>query len=121
MTIAYWVIAGILAAAFLGAGVFKLVTSKDGLAAKGMAWTEDFSAPAVKGIAVAEVLGAIGVIVPPAVGIAPILAPIAAIGLLITMIGAAIVHVRRKEPVVPNVVLGAISAATAVLGFMVWV
>ena len=53
------------------------------------------------------VLGAIGLIVPEATGIAPILTPIAALGLVAIQVGAIITHVRRKEAqVLPvNIVL----------------
>ena len=52
-------------------------------------------------------LGAIGLILPQATGIAPILTPIAALGLVAVQVGAITVHVRRKETkVLPvNIVL----------------
>jgi hypothetical protein len=46
---------------------------------------------------VAEVLGAIGVILPAVVHIAPVLVPLAAIGLGLFMVGAAAVNARRKD------------------------
>ncbi|MBN9612060.1 MAG: DoxX family protein, partial [Actinobacteria bacterium] len=51
--------------------------------------------------------------------IAPILAPIAAGCLLITMIAAVAVHVRRKETAVPAIVLAVLTAVSTVLGFAV--
>jgi hypothetical protein len=48
-------------------------------------------------IGLAEILGAIGLVVPAAVHIAPILVPLAAVGLALVMAGAAVVHARRKE------------------------
>lgn len=115
MNIALWVAAGLLALSFLAAGGMKLSQPKEKLAAAGMGWTEDFSSTGVKLIATAEVLGAIGLILPPLVSVAPVLAPIAATGLLITMIGAAIVHVRRGEgqAVVAPLVLGLVAAFVA--------
>lgn len=112
MDIALWIAAGLLALAFLAAGGMKLTQPKEKLAAAGMGWTEDFSATGVKLIATAEVAGAIGLILPPLVNIAPVLAPVAATGLLVTMVGAAIVHVRRGEgqAVVAPLVLGLIAA-----------
>lgn len=120
MAIAYWVVAGLLAAAFLGAGLFKLTTPKDALRAKGLAWVEDFSAAGVRGIAAAEVLGAVGLLVPPLTGIAPVLAPVAAAGLLLLMALATRVHARRGEPVAPTLVLAGLAAAATALGFLVW-
>src|ERR1700682_108284 len=97
MDIALWVITGVLAVAMLGAGLFKLSQSKEALASKGMGWTEDFSSAAVKAIGAAEVLGAIGLIAPAVLNIAPILVPIAATGIAVLMAGAVIVHLRRHE------------------------
>ncbi|MFC4065032.1 DoxX family protein [Actinoplanes subglobosus] len=115
MNIVLWVIAGLLAAAFLGAGVMKLSQSKEKLAASGMAWTEDFSAGAVKAIGAAELLGAIGLILPALLDIAPVLVPLAATGLAVTMIGAVVVHVRRGETqaIAPSAVLFVLSAVVA--------
>ncbi|BEL12681.1 DoxX family protein [Actinoplanes sichuanensis] len=115
MNIVLWVIAGLLAAAFLGAGVMKLSQSKEKLAASGMAWTEDFSAGAVKAIGAAELLGAIGLILPALLDIAPVLVPLAATGLALTMLGAVVVHVRRGETqaVAPSAVLFVLSVIVA--------
>jgi uncharacterized membrane protein YphA (DoxX/SURF4 family) len=54
-----------------------------------------------------EVLAAIGLVLPAALNIVPVLVPLAAVGLVVLMIGAAITHARRKESqaVVTNVVL----------------
>ncbi|WP_435106209.1 DoxX family protein [Nocardiopsis synnemataformans] len=115
MNVVLWVIAGLLAVTFLLAGLMKVIQSKEKLAASGMAWTEGFSAGAVKGIGVLEVLGAIGLVLPPVLGVVPILAPLAAAGLGVMMLGAAIVHARRKENqmVAVNAVLLLLAAVVA--------
>jgi uncharacterized membrane protein YphA (DoxX/SURF4 family) len=69
----------------------------------------------VKGIGVLEVLGAIGLIVPAATGIAPILTPVAALGLALVMAAAVLVHVRRKEQFASPLVLGVLALVVAVL------
>ena len=97
MNIVLWIIAGLLALAFAGAGLMKLAQPKEKLAASGMGWTEQFSPAAVKAIGALELLAAIGLILPAALDIAPILVPIAALGLIALMIGAALTHARRKE------------------------
>lgn len=117
MLIALWVVNILLALAFLAAGSMKASRSKEALAAAGMAWTEDFSAGAIKAIGVAEVLGAIGLVLPLLTDVAPILTPIAATALALTMAGAVVVHVRRKESAAPALVLGALSVVSAILGF----
>jgi VIT1/CCC1 family predicted Fe2+/Mn2+ transporter len=93
----------------------KLSQPKKKLADSGMGWTEDFSDGAVKGIGALEVLGAIGLILPAALDIVPLLVPIAATGLALLMLGAAATHGRRKEPqmIVANLVLFALAAFVA--------
>ncbi len=119
MNIALWIIAGVLAVAFLAAGAMKLTQPKEKLAATGMAWVEDFSPGMVKTIGALEVLGALGLILPAALGIIPVLVPVAAVGLAALMVGAAITHARRKErqmlPV--NLVLFALAVIVAVARF----
>ncbi|MFE5673039.1 DoxX family protein [Agromyces sp. NPDC056523] len=117
MLIAFWIVGGLVALAFLAAGLMKLVRPKAALADSGMAWTEDFAEPTVKLIGAAEVLGAIGIVLPALTGIAPILSPIAASALVLVMVGAAVVHVRRSENPTPSLVLLVLAATTAVLGF----
>ena len=119
MNVVLWIIAGLLAAAFGAAGLMKLTSPKEKLAASGMGWTEDYSAGQVKTIGTLEVLGAIGLILPAALGIAEILTPLAAVGLALTMVGAAVVHAKRGEgQMIPvNVVLGGLALFVAVMRF----
>jgi len=98
MNIALWIVASLLALAFLVAGANKLFIPHDKLAkAPGGGWVNDFSAGFVKILGAAEILGAAGLILPAVLGIAPVLVPLAAVGLAIVMVGAAIVTSRRKE------------------------
>lgn len=115
MNVVLWIIAGVLAVAFAAAGVMKLAQPKEKLAASGMGWTEQFSPAAVKAIGALEVAAALGLILPPLLGITPILVPLAALGLALLMIGAAITHARRKEqPMIgANVVLLVLAAVVA--------
>jgi uncharacterized membrane protein YphA (DoxX/SURF4 family) len=93
-----WVVQILVALVFLAAGTMKLAQPRKKLAdSASMAWTEDFSDAAVKGIGALEVLGALGVILPAATGIAGVLAPLASVGLALIMIGAAVTHLRRHE------------------------
>lgn len=118
MTIAVWIVSGLVALLALGAGVFKLVRPYAALTEQ-QPWARDFSASQVRTIGVLEILGAIGVIVPVATGIAPILTPIAATGLALVQIGAIIVHARRKQVpmIIVNVVLLALATFVAVVRF----
>jgi hypothetical protein len=98
MNRALWIVAGLLAVAYLVGGVTKLIVPKEKLATfPGGGWAEDFSAGAIKAIGALEVLGAVGLILPAALGIAPVLAPLAAVGLALLMVGAAITRFRRRE------------------------
>jgi len=108
-----WVLTAVLAFGFASAGVMKLLQPKEKLANSGMDWVNDFSSGTVKLIGVLEILGAIGLIVPAAVGVVPVLVPIAAVGLAVVMLGAAVVHARRKE--VPMIAVNAVLFAIAVV------
>jgi uncharacterized membrane protein YphA (DoxX/SURF4 family) len=119
MNVFLWVLAGVLAAFFLAAGLTKLSQSKAKLQAGQMQWVEQFSAGTVKLIGAVELLGAIGLILPAALDIAPILVPLAATGLAIVMVGAIITHARRKEPqpIIINVVILILTVLLAVSRF----
>jgi uncharacterized membrane protein YphA (DoxX/SURF4 family) len=95
-----WILAAVLSAFFLLSGTKKLAQSKDALIESGYAWATDFNPPALKTIGTLEVLAAAGLILPAAVDIAPILVPLAATGLAVLMLGATILHLRRKETAV---------------------
>lgn len=97
MNIALWIIAWLLAVAFLASGTMKLIQPKEKLAAFGWGWVEDLNAAAVKGIGALEVLAAVGLILPAALDIAPVVVPLAAVGLVLLMVGAMITHSRRHE------------------------
>ena len=83
MTCALWIVQGLLAALFLFAGGMKLILPLEAL-------TGPVPLPGlfVRFIGVAEVLGAIGLILPGLLRIRPGLTPLAAAGLVIIMIGA---------------------------------
>jgi uncharacterized membrane protein YphA (DoxX/SURF4 family) len=107
MNLALWIIAIVLAVAFAGSGLMKLVVPKDKLVTAGQGWAQDYSSTNIRLIGLVEVLGAVGLVLPAALHIAPMLVPLAAVGLALVMAGAIVVHARRKEPmnIVVNVVL----------------
>ncbi len=114
MNVFIWILQGVLAAVFLFAGVMKATRPKSQLQSQ-MPWVEDFSPGVVKFIGTVEILAAIGLVLPAALDIAPILTPIAATGLCVQMVLAAATHTRRKEPqaIVVNAVLFVIAAVIA--------
>jgi uncharacterized membrane protein YphA (DoxX/SURF4 family) len=115
MNIGLWIIAGLLAVVFLASGAMKLTQPKEKLATSGLGWVEDFGAGTVKAIGALEVLAAVGLILPAALDIAPVLVPLAAVGLVLLMLGAIITHLRRHEtqPIVVTLPLLALAAVVA--------
>jgi uncharacterized membrane protein len=87
----------LLAAIFLTTGLTKLTQPRAKLAAGPMPRAADVSDARFRTIGLLEVLGAVGLILPGALGIAPILTPLAAVGLTLTMVGALAAHVRLGE------------------------
>ena len=117
MNIALWTVQGILVIVYLAAGGLKVVRSREVLVASGrLDWMKDNSDAAVKAIGTIEILGALGLILPGLTGIAPILAPIAAAGLVVVQIGALRVHLTRNErqPLPANVILLLLAAFVAI-------
>ena len=96
MNTALWIVQILLAVAFVGAGAMKATQPRENLE-KSLPWVADFSTPVVRFIGVAEVLGGLGLVLPAATGIAPVLTPVAATALAVTMALAAVVHARRRE------------------------
>jgi uncharacterized membrane protein YphA (DoxX/SURF4 family) len=115
MNMALWIVQAVLALVFLGAGTLKLTQSREQLIPRVGGWVENYSPGAIKAIGGAEVLGAIGLIAPPAVHILPVLAPLAAGGLVVVMIGAIITHAQRGEysKVAVNFVLAVLAILVA--------
>src|ERR687898_2297542 len=117
MNRALWIVAGLLAGVYLASGVGKLIVPKKKLATfPGAGWVEDFSAGTVKAIGALEVLAAVGLILPAATDIAPVLVPLAALGLMLIMGGAVITRLRRHEPKA----MVADLAYLALAGFVAW-
>jgi uncharacterized membrane protein YphA (DoxX/SURF4 family) len=116
MNTALWIIAGVLSAAFLASGAMKLVQPKEKLVAAGFGFAEDFGAGAVKAVGAVEILAAVGLVLPAALDIAPVLVPLAAVGVMALMTGALVVHGRRHE--IPSIAVNV--ALIGVAGFVAW-
>lgn len=112
LKIGLWVAQGMLAVAFTGAAMMKLTQPHDVLATQ-QAWVKLFSPEVVKLIGAVELLGVLGLILPSVTRILPILTPIAASGLVLTMVAAGATHLRIGEPPIPNLVLGGLAAFVA--------
>ncbi len=116
MSIAIWVAQGFAALVFLFTGALKVVAPKDKLATK-MHWVTDWPPGCIKLLGLAEVAGAIGLVAPGLLHIAPILTPIAALCLAVLMLGAIQTHRRLHESFAPALVLTVICVAIAVARF----
>ena len=116
MNIALWIVQVLLALGFLASGVEKFVKSRAELVEGDRAWAADLTDGQVKTIGTLELLATVGLIVPAALDIIPILTALAATGLVALMGAAIITHIRRAEPrVLPiNLVLGALALFVAI-------
>ncbi|MET8213877.1 DoxX family protein [Streptomyces sp. NPDC005373] len=97
MNVFLWILQGGLAALFLAAGVTKATQPREKLISQ-LPWVSDVSTSVVRLIGVAELVGALGLILPGAFDIATVLTPLAATGLAVIMVPAMGLHARRKEP-----------------------
>lgn len=121
MNIAIWVLQIFLALVFLLSGALKVTQPIERLAGL-MKYVTAIKPPQlVRLIGILEVLAAIGLILPAITGILPWLTPVAAIGLVLTMIGAMMLHVRLGEAsqIAPNIVLLLLAAFVAVGRFVI--
>lgn len=114
MTIALWILQIVLALMFLMAGVQKSFQPRAKLD-ESFPWAQDFSLRTVRIVGVAELLAAIGLILPAVTGVLPVLTPIASVGLVIVMALAMNVHRKRGEngAIVFNLVLLVLAAVVA--------
>ena len=119
METALWIVQVLLAAIFLVTGTTKLTQPRQKMAAGPMRWAADVTDRQFRTIGLLEVLGALGLILPAALGLAPLLTPLAAVGLAVIMVAAIYTHVRYDESerlAVPIVVL-ALALFVALEGF----
>ena len=113
MNLALWIVQSLLAFAMVGAGMMKIVTPHPKLSEK-MKWAASWEPGRVKLLGLAEVLGAVGLIVPWATHIVPILTPIAACCVLVLMLGAVKTHLDLKEPAAPPAILALLCVFVAI-------
>ncbi|RKE11438.1 DoxX-like protein [Catellatospora citrea] len=117
MELAYWIVAALLAVFYLYAGGKKVAQSQEQLQPM-MGWVDRVPMPLVRTIGALEILGAVGLILPPLTGIASWLAVAAAIGLALIQVGGIALHLSRGEArlIGLNIALLVAAAATAWLG-----
>jgi hypothetical protein len=115
MIYALWIVQGLLAALFLFAGGTKLILPLDVLTSMGSPNQVALPGWFVRFIGVVEVLGALGLILPGLLRIRPGLTPLAAIGLVIIMIGATVLTLAADgvAPALIPLVVGLLLAFVA--------
>ncbi len=96
MNIVLWVVQVLLALAFLGAGFMKVSQPIDKLKTN-MGWVTHTTPAIVRLVGALEILGGLGLLLPGLLHILPVFTALAAAGLVLTMIGAIIVHFRLNE------------------------
>lgn len=118
MNTTLWIIAGILAAGFVAGGTALLALPREKYRALGanQHWVDDFTDGHLKTIGTIKLIGAIGLVLPAVLGVAPVLVPLAACGLMLFMAGAATTRLRRNEW---RYLAGDIAFIT-VFGFLAW-
>ncbi len=109
-----WVLQIVFGLYFVSVGVMHFIVP-EGLPGP-MEWMYELSDPLHIVAGVAEILGGLGLILPGLTGIRPHLTVLAAAGLVIVMLGAAVWHLSRGEGT--NIALNLVNAA--VLGFIAY-
>lgn len=111
MNIALWIVQGLLAVLYGMAGGMKTFAPGKVRENAQMTWAHGQSDSYIRSVGIPEVLGMLGLILPMVTGILPWLTPLAAVGLtVIQLLALFTVHLPRKEPILPNIILGALSA-----------
>jgi len=99
MNITLWIAASLLAVVALTGGLTKTLIPKSTLEQHdGAAWTRSASPGFVKTLGVLELLAAVGLVVPAAVGVVPVMVAVTATCWAVLMVGATVTHARLGQP-----------------------
>ena len=112
--VSLWVAQALLAVMFLLVGFGHVFRFDSFVARPRMGWGNDVGRTNMRVIGLLEMAGAIGVIVPAATGILAWLTHLAAAGLALLMLVAAVFHLRRDEPVIGNLIFFAVAMVVVV-------
>jgi hypothetical protein len=113
MNIALWLLQGLLAALFLATGSLKVFNYDK---AKPQAGQDSPTKGLTAFIGLCEMAGGLGLVIPQATGVLPVLTPVAAAALALVMVLAVGHHLLHRHPVfkmIPAVVLLCITAFVA--------
>lgn len=95
MNTVLWILQVVLALVFLASGSMKVF--RYDVARERTRFAQVAPRQLVTFVGAAELLGAVGLVLPAATGILPWLTPLAAAGLVMVMLGASLFHVRLRE------------------------
>jgi len=98
MNIILWIGQIFLAFVFLSSGIAKSTFSRKKLIETKQTGVIDLPVPVTRFIGISEIIGVAGLVLPGILKIAPVITPVAALGLGLIMILAAIKHNKLKEP-----------------------
>jgi len=110
MNLALWIVQGLLAIAFLASGGMKVFAYEKYKAMSEKNGPGGISRGLATFIGIAEIAGALGIVLPMATNTAPWLSVWAAIGLATIMLLAIIYHLRRHEPFITPAILFLLAA-----------
>lgn len=114
VSIATTVLQVLLGLAFLAAGFMKIMTPYEELAAEpSMGWVTDFDPGTITSIGVAELVLALGLLLALFIGAFKKYASLFALGIAAVMVGAAVTHLGRSEPITTNLVFFVVAALLA--------
>jgi uncharacterized membrane protein YphA (DoxX/SURF4 family) len=114
MNVALWISQVVLAVVFLVSGTAKISMSKERMLATGQTGVAPLPLPLIRFVAAMELVAVVGLIAPRATGTAPVLTGLAAVGLVVVMVGAIVLHATLRE-------FPAVGANTALLLISVFV
>ncbi len=112
-----WAAQILMALLFALAGTIKLVVPREKLESK-MHWAATWPRGRIKLLGLAEVAGALGLVLPMAMSIAPLLTPVAALCLAALMVGAIRTHQQLGEKFLPAAISAVLCIAVAVGRFI---
>jgi hypothetical protein len=117
MNTALWIAQIFVALVVAITGAAKIVLPRERLQTR-MHWAATWPRGRIKLLGLAEVMGAAGLVLPTATGIAPVLTPIAALCIGVLMAGAIRTHQRLGEGFLSAVVIGVLCLGIAAGRFL---
>jgi uncharacterized membrane protein YphA (DoxX/SURF4 family) len=120
MNLAIWIVQGLLAFAFIAAGGMKLFAYEKYKTQSEKNGPTGVTRGLTTFIGIAEIAGALGIVLPMGTNTAPWLSPWAAVGLATIMLLAIVFHLRRRESPAPAVVLFLLAAFVVFGRFSHW-